>query len=232
MLLNSIKWDLKLIVKYNILTIALIITSIYCIILYFSNVNGYEKLITILIFSDPVMYGYLFVAVMILFEKDTNTLQAIAVTPITTRHFFISKTISFTILALFCSSLIVFFSKPEHFNFISFFLAVVLSSSLFVFIGIGSVCLVKNFNQFILVIPIILAPIILPFIDFFGLYKSYFFYLIPSQACLILFNNSFSKVETWQLIYAISYLIIWNILSYKIALKIYKMKILKSNRNE
>ena len=220
-LISTIKWDLKLIVKYNIATIAFAITAVYVAVFLIFDMQGYENIVALFIFSDPVMYGYIFISVMILFEKDAGTLKALAVTPLTTRRYILSKGISFTILAVVTSTIMLLAARVPNINYLYFYLAVILSSMLFVFIGIISVSKVNNFNQFIVVIPLILAPTGLPFFNYFGVTDSYFFYLIPTQACLILFEAAFTFVAGWKIIYGISYLLVWIYLTYIYAQKFY-----------
>ncbi len=231
-LLNTIKWDAVLIYKFGIITIALIISLMYSIGLILSNTTGLEKVVSVLIFSDPVMYGFLFTALLILFEKGANIHQALAVTPMPISHYVWSKAIVFTILAFICSSLIILAARPDYFNFLAFFPAVILSSSLFVFIGIIGTSYIDNFNQFILLMPIVLAPICLPFLAYFNLYHSGLFYIIPSHACLLLFKASVEPITIWQWLYALVFLIMCNILCYKLAIRHYKVRILKTSYNE
>ena len=77
----------------------------------------------------------------------------------------------------------------------------------------------KNFNQYIIVIPLFLIPFSLPLINFLGLMDCYALYIIPTQASLILFEAAFKEVETWKLIYSISYLLICCFFAYKLARK-------------
>lgn len=230
--LNQIKWDFILIYKYGIVPVAIAITGIYSISLLLAETSEMEKLVAALIFSDPVMYGFLFTAIMVLFEKDAQTHQVLAVTPLSMKKYIWSKALTFTLLAFVCSTIILLSASPNEFHPLVFFVAVGFSSILFVFIGIIGVSFVNNFNQFILLMPIVLAPVFLPFLDYFSLYNSWFFYLIPTQACLLLFEASVSKIEYWQLIYSITYLILCNWLCYKLAVKLYKKRILKTSRNE
>ncbi len=225
-LLNLAKWDFILIAKYGIVTISLIIASIYCVVLFFIDTAGLEKVIAAIIYSDPAMYGFIFTAVIILFEKDARTHQVLAVTPMPVSRYIWSKTIVFVLLAVVCCTAIVLAAQPAYFCLPCFVLGTVLSSALFVFIGIIGVSYAKNFNQFLLVMPMVLLPVSLPFLDFFGLCHSLFFYAIPTQACLMLFKAAVSPVETWQLIYSIAYLVISNFLCFKLAEKHYKRKTL------
>ncbi|PKP09382.1 MAG: hypothetical protein CVU09_11945 [Bacteroidetes bacterium HGW-Bacteroidetes-4] len=229
-LLKAIKWDACLIYKYGIVAVAFAIALIYSLIFLFIDTEGYEKIIVALVFSDPVMYGFLFTAVMVLFEKDANTHQVLAVTPLKTSEYLLSKAIVFCVLALVMGFVIVLAAWPVYFNFLWFLLAVVLSAALFVFVGVVGVSYVKSFNEFILIIPLVLAPVCLPFLSFFYLVESWLFYLIPTQACLLLFEASVSKVENWQLIYAMIYLGTLNFLVYRWAYNSYNKRIIKTDR--
>lgn len=229
---NTLKWDLVLIYRYGIVAVAFAITAMYSISLLLVDTSKLGKLVAVLTFSDPVMYGFLFTAVLILFEKDAQTHQVLAITPMPVKNYIWSKVIVFTLLSFVCSVIIMLSAQLAIFNPFYFFLAVSLSSSLFIFVGIIGVSFVNNFNQFILLMPIVLLPIVLPFLDYFKLFQSYFFYLIPTQACLLLFEASISSIENWQLIYALLYLLICNFLAYGWALKLYKKRILKTSRNE
>jgi len=231
-ILNIVKWDFVLVAKYGIVSIASVIACIYCISLLLIDTTGLENIVTVLIFSDPVMYGFLFTAIMILFEKDANIHQALAISPISASQYIWSKTIVFTTIALVYSTAIVLATQPQYFNPLAFFLGVTLSSTLFIFIGIIGASFVKNFNQFILLMPIVLAPVCLPFLDFFTIYQSPVFYGIPTQACLLLFKGSMIQIEIWQFVYAIIYLSVCNILCYNLALRFYKKRILNISRHE
>jgi fluoroquinolone transport system permease protein len=228
----TIKWDFVLLVRYGIVAVAAAVSSIYCISLLLTEAEGLENLVVVLVFSDPVMYGFLFTAVMVLFEKDAMTNQALAVTPLTAGNYLISKGIVFTCLAFVCSLAIVMSAGPNTFHPVIFLAAILFSSLLFVFLGVVGVSFTNNFTQFILIIPLVFLPACLPFLSYFELYSSWIFYIIPTQACLILFKASISYVEVWEIIYSISYLIVWNYFAFRWAIKSYNKRILKSDRDE
>lgn len=231
-LLHTIKWDAVLVFKYGIVPIALAITAIYCLALLLSPIAGMEKLVAFLIFSDPVMYGFLFSAVMLLFEKEALTHLALAVTPQPVKQYILSKIIIFTTLALFCSTCILYSARPEHVSLLWFLLAVILSSVLFILIGIIGVSFVSNFNQFILLMPIVLAPTCLPLLHYFEVVSWPWLYLIPTQACLILFSASIGPVEPLQLVYAVLYLSVFIAICVPLARKAYIKQLKKSVSHE
>ena len=210
------------------LPLHLALSAIYSISFVFTDTHGLEKLVALLIFTDPVMYGFLFTAVMVLFEKDARTNQVLAITPLTSRQYILSKAISFTLLALICSLLILISAHPAAMHLILFIPAVVLSSTLFIFIAIVGVSHVRNFNQFILIIPLVLAPVCLPLLDFFNVAHSWLFYLIPSQACLLLFAGSVGPLAGWHILYSITYLLGWNYFAFRWADRAYNRSLLKN----
>lgn len=229
-LIKSLKWDTVLIYRYGIIAVAGTICLLYSVAFFFINTNGMEKVVAAFIFSDPVMYGFLFTAIMVLFEKDARTSQALTVTPLTTQQYLISKAIVFTLLGLLFSLAVILASNPEQLHIVLFTLAVVLSSVLFVFVGVIGVSYVKNFNQFILTIPIVLAPVCLPFLDYFNVLHSWLFYFIPTQASLLLFSGSVGEISMWQGIYAIAYLLLCIYLTYIWAVRSYNKRIIKSDK--
>lgn len=231
-LIHTIKWDAVLVFKYGIIPIALAITAIYCLALLLSPIIGMEKLVVFLIFSDPVMYGFMFSAVLLLFEKEAQTHLALAVTPLPVNQYILSKVSVFTLLALFCSTCILYSARLEHVSFMWFSLGVILSSVLFILIGIIGVSFVRNFNQFILLMPVVLAPTCLPLLHFFGVVSWPWLYLIPTQACLILFSAAIQPVEPLQLVYAILYLSACIAICAPLAKKAYIKQLKKSIGNE
>lgn len=215
LLLNAIKWDFYLVYKYGIVAIAGGICLLYCISLWFADTTGMDKVVAALVFSDPAMYGFLFTAIIVLFEKDTRVHQVLAVTPLSSKHYLWSKAVVFSIIALVFGVLVLMAAQPAHLNLFMAVPAILLTSSLFVFVGVIGVSYVKTFNQFILTLPIVLSPVCLPFLSFFNMYHTPVFYLIPTQASLYLFKAVVSPVAHGQLIYGFVYLLLWNYIAFK-----------------
>ena len=75
-----------------------------------------------------------------------------------------------------------------------------------------------------------LALLFPPMLHLSGLYENIIFYLWPTQASLILFTGVFNAVslELWEIVYGISYQIVWIGLLYFFAKKaFYKHIVLK-----
>lgn len=229
-LLATVKWDLTLAVKYNIVAVAILVTIVYTVLFKVFSFNRFDDLLIILIFSDPVMLGFVFIGVLVLFEKGANTLQAVVVTPLKAWQYLWSKTISLTLIAAVCSLVMAIVGHGWKFHYLYLALAVLLSSALFVMIGFIGVARVSTFNQYIIIVPLFLTPMILPFLNFFGVTNTYWFYLIPSQASLILFRAAFKSGSTLEIAYAILYLGMCTALAYSLARKSFEVNIIRSGK--
>lgn len=216
---RCIKWDLLFTLRYNILTVAVVITILYTLIFKLIPGADMTKVIVSFISSDPVMLGFMFIGAMVLFEKDANTLKALTVTPLKEWQYLWSKAISLTVIALFCSIGMAIAARGFSFNYFYFISGVSLSSLLFIFIGFIGVSRVKTFNQYIILIPLFLLPAVLPYIHFFGLSGSPVFYVIPTQGTLILLRAAFEGGTIAEVSYSLTILGISVWIAFKIAEK-------------
>ncbi len=225
-LFNMIKLDLKLLVKYNLLAVALLLACVYIALFKIFELGDYHPLISAIVFSDPAMLGFIFIGVMVLYEKGEHTLQALSVCPVNFENYIWSKAIALTILALPVCFGIVFSSYGFYFNYFAFILAVLFSSILFALLGFIGVTKVQTFNQYIIIIPLFFAPAIVPLLDLFNLWFHPVFYLIPTHASILLLKASFKPISLFDWVYSISYLIIWLVGARYFAIKSYKKNLL------
>ncbi len=206
-LASLMKLDVMLIVRNKILLVTLVITALYAAVFQVLPETHFRTVVTILIFTDPVMLGFLFIGVMVLFEKQGNTLQALGVSPVSTSEYIASKAFTLTALALLSALLMGFAAVGFRFHLLYLIVAVVLSSILFIFLGFAGVSRVQTFNQYFIVIPLVLTPCFLPFLNYLGITDTLLWYIIPTQASLILFDAAFNpEVGLYDKIYALTYL--------------------------
>lgn len=215
----AIQGDLIRQQRYQILDIAVAITVIYIGIFYFIPGASQDLVVQFLIFNDPVALGMLFSGAMYLFEKSENTLEAFAVTPLRAAEYLLSKVITFSFLGLAASLAMAFASWGWDFSKLPFIIGITLTASLFTMLGFVIVVGTRSFNEYVIKIGIWMIPVALPLLDFFGIYRSFWFYLIPVQPTLLLLKASRTDITSWQMIYSIGYLIVWNILAFLWALK-------------
>lgn len=218
----AIQGDLIRQQRYQILGIALAITLIYIGIFYFIPGADQDLVVQFLIFNDPVALGMLFTGAMYLFEKSENTLEAFAVTPLRAAEYLLSKVITFSLLGTMASLAMAFAAWGLDFSVLPLLIGITLTASLFTLLGFVIVVGTHSFNEYVIKIGIWMIPVALPLLDFFSIYRSYWFYLIPVQPTLLLLRASREAILPWQMTYAVLYLVLWNILAFRWAL--YRLK--------
>ena len=222
---QAIRGDLVRQYRYQIFTAAAAITIMYILILFFLPGASQDKVVQFLIFNDPVALGMLFSGAMFLFEKNENTLEALSVTPLKAKEYLSSKVITFTFMTLVASLCMAFAAWGWNFSKLSLIIGVSLTASLFTMLGLALVAGSQNFNEYVIKMGLYMLPVAFPFLHFFDIMNSYWFYLIPTQASLLLLEASRTPITDWQFIYAVVYLLIWNVLAYYWALQRLKDKV-------
>lgn len=226
-LYKLILWDLKLQARNGILTVAVFIAVFYTAFFLLLGLRGKDNVLIALIFSDPTFLGFIFIGVLVLFEKSANTLQALVVTPVKIWQYLFSKAISLTLINSIICFAMVFASHGFQFNYFWFSVAVLLSSVFFIFLGFIGVAKVKTFNQYIIVIPLFIAPLSLPYLYLFGVSDSWLLYILPTQGALLLFLGAFEKIVLADAVYAVSYLILFIWIAYRIAKQLFLKHIVR-----
>ncbi|MEZ4825183.1 MAG: ABC transporter permease [Bacteroidia bacterium] len=221
-LLTTIGWELKLQLRNQIITIAAVVTAVYMIIFHYLPVSGYQKILITLIFSDPAMLGFVFIGVLVLFEKGANTIKAINVTPLKPGIYIWAKAFSLTLISIVAGILMAIMGHGWHLNYFYLLLAIIYASLLAFFIGFIGVFRVKTLNQYLVILPFFLTPLTLPLLNFFELTHIRFFYLIPTQAVLLLFEGTFNGFAGWrEFLYAVFYPAPWIVILFWLAKRIF-----------
>ena len=217
-LTTAIRWDLLRQFRYNIIYAALLVTLIYILILLNLPDGPYrEKMLVFLIFNDPAALGMLFIGSLFLFERSENTLPALWVTPLSVQHYVLSKTLTLSAIATLSALAMGLGGYGWNFRYVFFVSAIGLTASLFTLLGMAAVVSCKNFNQYLLRMAGILVPTALPFLNFFEITHTFWWYLLPSQASLLLLEAAFVPIEGWQAVYSFLYLGVWNVVAFRLA---------------
>lgn len=214
--ITLLRWDYLLQIRYHLLTAVAVVTAGYVVIFSVLQHLATDELLIILVFSDPVMLGFLCIGALVLFEQDAGTLQALVVTPVRTWHYLWSKALTLTLTALVCAIGMAVIARGANFNLVWFCLAVVLSSIVFVFVGFTGITRVATFNTYLLIVPVYLAPACLPLLTLFG-FDAWGLYLLPTQATILLLRAAFEVRPGWEVWYGISYLLLWTAIAYRVA---------------
>lgn len=222
--LHLLRHDWRILQRNKLIGISAAVTVIYMIVLKgISHFGIADKALVMIIFNDPALLGFLFVGVIVLFEKNENTLQTLAVMPLKESNYILSKTIVLSVISVACSFAMAFLASGTNFKMIHFFFGALLTTVLFSFLGFILVANVSTFNKFILKAVGFLIFLSIPFLGYFGVAPRACFLLIPTQPCIDLFRISFSgDVPISEVIYAYAVLMFWIVLGFILAMKLFK----------
>jgi fluoroquinolone transport system permease protein len=207
-------WQLKLLARYQIIMVAFVIAGVYTLAFTIVPVLQIDSVLIYLIFSDPTALGFIFIGAMILFEKSDQTLSAQVITPLKPYEFLWSKAIALLVPTIICGFIMMIAAKGNDFRLALFLLNITLTSLLFTFLGIAGAMRVKTFNQYMLVIPLFIAPTSLPLLNFFELTDLKVLYIIPTQSSLYLFQQTLRAPDLIAELLSLMYLALWVYLSY------------------
>ena len=101
---KQLKWQLILLNKNNIITISLVVTLVYGVILFFlKEISNIEMFLVSLVLNDPSVIGYFFIALAIYTEIKHGVFNALFVTPVNKHEYLISKIIALSLIGTICS---------------------------------------------------------------------------------------------------------------------------------
>lgn len=214
-------WQLLLLLRYKIFTIAIVIGILYCALILSLPAVRVDLVVIPVIFSDPAMLGFIFIGALILFEKSDNTIPALVVTPMKSYEFLWSKALALLVPALVISFAVAVSAYGFQFNAFALFLGVGFSSIIFSFLGFIGASRVRTFNQYIIVIPLFLLPAVLPLLNVFQIIDFPALNLIPTYSMLTLLFEAVEPSFNVDYLINVAYLTFWLYLSFRLAKRSY-----------
>lgn len=228
-LFNQIKWQFLVFQKNNLITMIVGITMVYVLIIYLiRGSENVEKFITLLIYNDPALVGFIFIGISIILEKDQEVLSALFVTPLNQHLYLISRIITLSTIGFFGALAMILTAKGTSFNFIHFFVGVFSTYILFCLMGVFIVSYTTEILHFFLCGIPILIFMSLPLLNYFELTNLSFLKLFPIQGGLNLIVNSYQQSPNIkELIFGYASILIWTPLIYKVAHRMFTSKLAK-----
>lgn len=227
-LAKQLKWQFILLQKNSIISISIIVTLIYGLLLFFLRSSTYiDKVLVSLILNDPTVIGYFFIALAIYTEMKHQILPAIFVTPINTHHYILSKTLALSVIGLFCSLGLVISIKGFDFDFVAFCIGALGISKLAVLLGIMVLTYSDDFLKFALLsFPVFLPIVNLPLLHYLnGIDLGFIIQLFPIQGGLNLIADSLNPNINLSWVSILS-LLIWIPIFYVGSYRLFTSKII------
>lgn len=140
--------DIRFQFKYGFYFLYLVFTILYISLLTVLPVTWRAQAATLMIFTDPAAMGLYFMGAIILFEKSESVLNSIAISPVRSLEYVVSKLISLALISTIVGLLIGFGSGNVP-NPIILALGVFLGSCLFSSAGLIVAANIVSLNEFI-----------------------------------------------------------------------------------
>ena len=228
-LLKQIKWQLLIFQRNNLLNMIVAITAVYVLVIYFlRDFGNLEKFITLLIYNDPAIVGFVFIGISIILEKDQEVLPALFVTPLNHHIYLISRIITLSTIAYFSAVMMVMTARGISFNFIHFSFGALSTCVLFCLMGVLIVSYTTEILHFLLRSIPLLILMSLPLLNYFELTDLSFLKLFPVQGGLNLMINSYrDSPDIWELIYGYVSILFWTPLLYRVIYRIFVSRVVE-----
>ncbi len=226
-LFKQIGWQFLIFQRNNLVTMIAGITAFYILIIYlirdFENV---DRFITLLIYNDPAIVGFVFIGISIMLEKDQQVLPALFVTPLNLHHYLVSRIITLSTIG-YCGALpMVLMAKGTSFDFILFSVGSFSTCLLFCLMGIFVVSYTTEVLHFLLRSIPLLIFMSLPLLNYFELTDLSLLKLFPVQGGLNLMVNSYRDQPNFgEVIFGIISIAIWTPPLYWAVYRIFTKKI-------
>jgi fluoroquinolone transport system permease protein len=228
-LVRQIKWQFLIFQKNNLIAMIVGITAFYVSIIYFlKDFAGVEKFITLLIYNDPALVGFIFIGISIILEKDQEILPALFVTPLNHHLYLISRIIVLSTIGFSSALAMVFMAKGTAFNFVHFSIGAFSTCVLFCLMGIFIVSYTTEILHFLLRSVPLLIFMSLPLLNYFELTDAGFLKIFPVQGGLNLIVNSYRESPVlMELMTGYVSIAVWTPLLYMFVYRIFISRMVK-----
>lgn len=226
----QLKWQFVILQRNNLITISVVVTAMYALIFFvIKDLGNIDKLLTLLIYNDPAVIGLFFVGLSIIIDKNQQVLSALFVTPVNLHVFLITRVLALSIIGWLCGLGMGFAALGWSFHIFHFSMGVFGTCLMFSLIGVFLVSFTDEFLMFMLKSIPILIVMSFPLFNYFELTDLRIFYLFPAQGCLNLMTNSYADTPViYELIYGYGSLVVWVLIFYFLAYRIFKSKVVNT----
>lgn len=213
-LVSAMKMDVTVQVRSNLYAIGIGVGVILAAaLIWLADPNHLFSIIPTLMLLVVGGSTMLYVAAMIIFEKDEGTLNAVIVSPLRTSEYLWSKIITLTALATIES--VVMFGGAMVFMY--WFDELILPNVLLLLIGIMSIGVIYTLIGIILIvrfdkitdfiIPLSAVAMVLqaPALYFLGAITHPIFLVIPTSAPTMIMQGAYMQLTPWQWFYAVGF---------------------------
>jgi fluoroquinolone transport system permease protein len=213
-LISAMKTDVTVQIRNNLYGIGIGVAVLIAGLLS-QLANPAELAVTIPVTMLLVVGGstLLYVAGLIIFEKDEGTLNALIVSPLRTSEYLWSKIITLTTLAtleavVMVGGAMLIMSRSSALtmpNIPILLLGIVAMGVLYTLTGIILIVRYQQITDFLVPVLVIALVLQAPFVHFMGIIEHPAFLIIPTSAPTMLIQGAFVQLTMWEWVYALTY---------------------------
>lgn len=146
---SLLRGDIRFQYKYGFYLLYLVFSILYISLIFSLPQAWREKAAILMIFTDPAAMGLYFMGAIVLFEKSERVLDSIAVSPVKTYEYMLSKLLSIGAISVIVGFSIGFFSHAVNMTD-RFLVGIFLCSCLFSAVGLMVAAKSISLNDFII----------------------------------------------------------------------------------
>jgi fluoroquinolone transport system permease protein len=175
----------------------------------------------------------LYVAGLVIFEKDERTLEAVIVTPIRIGEYMISKLITLTFLAALESVIVLALAYGlTGFNAALLLAGIILMGAMLTLVGFVMIVRYDSITDFLIPVVVVNLALQLPALYFTGVSDTLLWLIVPTTAPTMLMWAAWHPVEDWHIIYGLVYSLVIIAVLYRWALAAFHTHIIMKARAE
>ncbi len=226
-------WELLFQLRYGILYAALIMTLMWAGVVFFLPTSTMDIALPMIFITDFAASGLLLLSGMVYFEKGQNSLEALAVTPMKTSEYVMAKLLSLSALLAVIAVLLavaVRLIKGVDLNLFFAFAAAFISCAFFVLLGLILSSFFESFTDLILPIGVLFGFLFSPFLGYVNSasldFLDYIFWLFPTYSMIQITDAMLGNTEILQIILPVIYLLAWELLLFKLSVRVLDNRIM------
>jgi fluoroquinolone transport system permease protein len=207
--LSSLRWEVTLQYRNGFYYAVAFVLAIWVLLWTQLPRMDLSAVLAGILISNLLVTTFYFMAGMVMLEKGEGSLEARVVTPMRSGEYLLVKVLGLSALVLIENLVIAGLFSGFQFGLLPVALGLLLAGAIFMLFGFLSVIRYNSINEYLLPSVGYAFLLMLPLIDFFGLWKSPLFYLHPIQGSLVLVQAGFQPAEALEWLYGIGYSLIW-----------------------
>lgn len=219
-----LRQEFLLLLRQNVIGIAVATVVIYSVGLYFLPQAYYHTWVPAILMSEIVTMGVLFIAAVLFMELRQQTAVAFAVTPVPTSIWILAKLAAFTLLCTVAAQLLLVLSGGFP-NGVIVTLSVILSALLYNQIGFVLALWTGNIRDFFLPLSFIMGMLALSVYWHLGLADSALFWIIPSYPAMVLLASGVKPTPVGTQALALGLLLLWNAAAFQLCRHVFHTRV-------